>query len=272
LLFSARRSTLGTLGTLNTLGTSSMSYLTRKYLKYLINAGHKKGHGIHSPFLFRLITEVIENRGFYSAYPMLAAAEENVRSMVRMLDTETYQQLYDAKPGSDSSATKKLHLLTGKFDRLLFRLVNDFRPETISFNGSTFGVTLLALALADRRIQLRAQVENSHYRSFCLRLMEVYEVGNISLKGAAEVVASDFVVVQHPFNPEECSRILSQILSATSYQGVIVLCGIHSSAEMDAVWTKYKSVEKVQISLDVFEIGILICKEGLQKEDFVLRF
>lgn len=212
-----------------------MNIRTLKYIKYLIGAGHRKGHGIHSPFLFRLITEVIENRGFYSAYPLLTAAEENVRSTLRMLDGETYQQLYDAKPGSDSDSTKKQHLLPEKFNRLLFRLVNDCKPESLSFYGSTFGVTLLALALADRRIQLEAQVENSHYRSFCLRLMEVYEVGNISLKGSAEVLASDFVVVQHPLNPEDCRRILSQTLATPAYGGVVVLCGIHSSAEMEAV-------------------------------------
>jgi hypothetical protein len=249
-----------------------MNYRTRKYIKYLFNSGHRKGHGIHSPFLFRLITEVIENKGFYSAYPLLTAAEKNVRDMLRMLDAETYQQLYDVKPGLDSSSTKKLHMLPVKFNRLLFRLVNDFRPKTISFFGSTFGVTLLAIALADRRIQLKAQVENSHYRSFCMRLMEVYEIGNISLKGFTDVIAQDFVVVQHPLNPENCRSILSQILDKPSYHGVIVLCGIHSSAEMEAVWTKFKSVETVRISMDLFEIGILICKKGLQKEDFVLRF
>jgi hypothetical protein len=249
-----------------------MKYSTRKYIKYLFSAGHRKGHGIHSPFLFRLITEVIENNGFFSAYPLLKAAEENVRNMLKMLDAETYQQLYDAKPGSDSSTTKKLHLLPVKFNRLLFRLVNDFGPESVSFYGSTFGVTLLALALADRRVQLEAQVENSHYRSFCLRLMEVYEVGNISLRGSAEAVASDFVVVQHPFNTEECDQILSQILTTPFYQGVVILCGIHSSAEMEVIWARYKSAETVRISLDLFEIGILICQKGLQKEDFVLRF
>jgi hypothetical protein len=102
--------------------------------------------------------------------------------------------------------------------------------------------------------------------------MEVYEVGNISLRGSAEAVASDFVVVQHPFNTEECDQILSQILTTPFYQGVVILCGIHSSAEMEVIWARYKSAETVRISLDLFEIGILICQKGLQKEDFVLRF
>jgi hypothetical protein len=248
-----------------------MKYCTRKWIVYLFKARHRKGHGIHSPFLFRLITEVIENKGKFSVWPMLAAAEENVRNTLRMVDTASYQKLYETERSSDCNVIKKLHLLPGKFDRLIFRLVNEFQPRSLSFYGSTFGVTLMAMALADRRIRLVAQVENDHYRSFCRRLIEVYDVGNIDFAGVGNVAASDFVVVQNPLNPDECSRVLAQIV-AKSYNGLIILCGIHTSSEMEAVWKSYQKEPQVRISLDLFEIGIFICKKGLQKENFVLRF
>ncbi|MEK7718582.1 MAG: hypothetical protein AAB347_03060 [Bacteroidota bacterium] len=248
-----------------------MKYCTRKWIAYLFTARHREGHGIHSPFLFRLITEVIENKGNFSAWPMLAAAEENVRNTLRMVDNASYQKLYKTVKGSDCNVIKKLHLLPGKFDRLIFRLVNEFQPRSLSFYGSTFGVTLMAMALADRRTRLVAQVENDHYRSFCRRLIEVYDIGNIDLAGVGNVAASDFVVVQNPLNPDECSRVLAQIV-AQPYNGVIILCGIHTSAEMEAVWKRYQKEQQVRIFLDLFEIGIFICKKGLQKEDFVLRF
>lgn len=248
-----------------------MKYCTRKWIAYLFKARHRKGHGIHSPFLFRLITEVIENKGNFSAWPVLAAAEENVRNMLRMVDTDSYQKLYEMEKGSDCHDIKKLHLLPGRFDRLVFRLVNEFQPRSLSFYGSTFGVTLMAMALADRRTRLVAQVENDHYRSFCRQLIEVYNVENIDLSGAGNVVASDFVVVQNPLDPDDCSRALAQIV-AQPYDGVIILCGIHTSAGMEAVWKRFQKEPEVRISLDLFEIGIFICKKGLQKEDFVLKF
>lgn len=185
---------------------------------------------------------------------------------------ESYQHPCVAGIGFNSGFIKKLHQLPDRFDRLLFRLVNEFSPRTISFYGSTFGITLLALALADRRIKLEAQVENSHYRSFCRSLIEAYEVGNIDVTVAGDVAASDFVVVQNPLNPPDCIRILTQVLVGPEYRGVVVLCGIHISEEMEAVWEMCKRDQAVRISLDLFEIGILICKNGLQKEDFVLRF
>ena len=249
-----------------------MKYHLRKKISYLWKARHRHGHGIHSPFLFRLITEVMENNGHYSAYPLLKAADENVRNMLRILDMKSYHAGGMSEYGYNSREIKQMHLLPERFDRLLFRLVNDFRPEGIAFYGSTFGVTLLALALADKRVQLEAQVENDHYRSFCRRLAEVYEVGNIYITETASLVFPDFIVIQNPLNPDYCDRILSQILIDPAFHGVIVVCGTHASARMEDVWMKHKKDPLVRVALDLFEIGIFICRKGLQKEEFVVRF
>ena len=249
-----------------------MSYRFAKKISYLLKSRHRRGHGIHSPFLFRLITEVIENKGSFSAYPVLTSARENVGDMLRILDMNSFQKEDDSQERHRSIHFKRLHLLPDRFDRLLLRLVNEFRPQRISFYGSTFGVSVLALALADSRIRVQAQVENSHYRSFCRRLVEVYEIGNVDLMGAGKVVASDFVVVQYPLNPVDCGRIIGEILAVDNYEGVVVLCGIHFSPAMQEEWLRQCQSTVVRVSLDLFDIGILICMKGLQKEDFVLRF
>jgi hypothetical protein len=56
------------------------------------------------------------------------------------------------------------------------------------------------------------------------------------------------------------------------YNGVIVVCGIHTSAAMEDVWNRHKKDQVVRVALDLFEIGLLICRKGLQKEEFVVRF
>jgi hypothetical protein len=100
----------------------------------------------------------------------------------------------------------------------------------------------------------------------------VYEVENIRISETSTVDTSDFIVIQHPLDPAYCDRILSTILGHPGFEGVIILCGLYSSATMEAVWSAYKKNTIVSISLDLFEIGIFICRNGLQKEDFVLRF
>ena len=249
-----------------------MKYSSRQKITYFFKAKHRKGHGIHSPFLFRLITQVIENKGNFSAYPILKAADENVRGMLRILDMESYHGKNIAVTGFTQRDIQELHLLPERFDRMIFRLINDFGPGSLAFYGSTFGTTLIAMALADSRISLEAQVENDHYRSFCRQLAEVYEVENLHITKTGSVLNSDFVVIQQPMNPGFCDQIVGDILQNADFNGVVVLCAIHSSAEMEEVWLKHKKDKVVRIALDIFEIGLLICIRGLQKEDFVLRF
>jgi len=249
-----------------------MNYRFRSKIIYLFRARHRKGHGIHSPFLFRLITSVIENDGFFSAYKLLDAAEENVENMLSILDVDNREDCSAACNGNFVPLIPRLHALPRRFNKLLFRLVNDFGPQKISFHGNTFGVTLLALALADSRIKLEAQLANRQARSFCRRLVEVYEMNNIIVNEIDAETDSDFVVVQNPQDPKACHRILARILDQTELDAVVILCGIHTSKEMEAVWDSYRMMQQTRISLDLFEIGIYICKKGLQKEDFVVRF
>lgn len=247
-----------------------MNYYLKKRISYFFKARHSKGHGIHSPFLFRLITQVIGNIGNFSAYPLLKAADDNVKNMLEILDINSFSQ--KEWTGCCHSEFLRIHKFSSKYDRLLFRLVNDFRPKGIAFYGSTFGVTLMALALADNRKVVKAQVDNDHFRSFCRRLIEVYEVENIEIFETGKPMAADFVVVQNPLDPGSCDKILSDILKQSNYQGVVIFAGIHTSPALEAVWSSHKSNPAVRVALDLFEIGIFICKRELQKEEFVLRF
>jgi len=249
-----------------------MKFLTRQKIKYHFCSRHKGGHGIHSPFLFSLITRVIENKGKFSSYPLLKSAEENVRNMLRILDMKFYHSDNRAESGFSVEEFKKLHLLPARYDRLLFRLVNEFKPGEINYYGSTFGVTLVALSLADKRIRVNAMILNDHYFSFSRRLAEVYEINNVSLTGSGKVEVSDFMVIQNPLDPFNCEQLLSVIFAGDDYEGIVVLCGIHATPEIEAVWHRFQKEKSVRISLDLFEIGIFICRGGLQKEDFVLRF
>ena len=249
-----------------------MNYRIRSKISYLFHARHRKGHGIHSPFLFRLITNVIEDNGTYSAYPLLSAAEEHVRSMLKILDQEYWQEPAVLKIERRIPLNRHQHLLPPRFNRLLFRLVNEFSPQQISFFGNTFGVSLLALALADSRIPLVAVIPDYRYRSFCQRLVDEYNLTNIGVTEIGRVDSADFLVIQHPEDPVHCERILAKIVGQPDFCGVVVVCGIHASREMEAVWNSYKQIQSIRVSLDLFETGILICKKGLQKEEFVVRF
>jgi hypothetical protein len=214
----------------------------------------------------------MENDGFFSAYPKLAASEQHVRGMLSILNEESWQEPVATPNGIPVRMKRADHLLPTHFNRLLFRLVNEFSPGRISFFGNTFGVTLLALAVADSRIPVNAILPNHRFRSFCMRVVEEFGAPNVVVSERGSVTDADFLVVQLPEDAATCDLVLAQVIGNPSFAGVVVVGGIHTSRELEAVWSHFKEMDQVRIALDLFDIGIFICKKGLQKEEFVVRF
>ena len=103
------------------------------YLFYVLFARHKYGHGIHSPFIFTLIKEVLNDKNEYDAYKKVEKLKERLLLEERIIKI-TFQ-------GAGSKYTRqnfrKLNKITKgssiqeKYGRLLYRLVHYLKPEKI---------------------------------------------------------------------------------------------------------------------------------------------
>src|SRR5690349_12653314 len=106
--------------------------LSIKYLRYWLTASNGKGHGVHSPFVFQFITEVLNDNRQYYCYGTI----ERLRSQLKNDKTEF--TLEDLGAGSRIHATykrrvsdiAKTSLKSKKFSQLFFRIINFY------FSGS----------------------------------------------------------------------------------------------------------------------------------------
>src|SRR6185436_15977981 len=99
--------------------------LAFKYFRYYLTASNGKGHGMHSPFFFHFITQVLNDKKVYPAQQEI----ENLRS--NLLKNETRIEVADFGAGS-SIANKKQRTVSSiarhsaksaKLAAFLFRLV-----------------------------------------------------------------------------------------------------------------------------------------------------
>src|SRR5262245_12008803 len=75
--------------------------LALKYFNSLLTAANGKGHGIHSPFVFDFITNVLNDRTEYEDYDKV----EKLRK--RLLTDQTILTVEDHGAGSSSSQSKE---------------------------------------------------------------------------------------------------------------------------------------------------------------------
>src|SRR6202035_4411033 len=119
-----------------------------KWLQYVVGASNSKGHGIHSPFVYEFVTEVLNDRRSYYSYEKIEEVKKNLlqdeRSLpVKDFGTGSTQTSVSKKKISDVA---KKAVSTQKFGRLLFRLSNYYQAETIIEMGSSLGVSTAYLA------------------------------------------------------------------------------------------------------------------------------
>lgn len=90
------------------------SYLLLSKILFFIRSKSGVGHGIHSPFLYRLISLVLNNPCSFYSFKKL---EQSLPSKLR-----------------GARLQEEIH-----FRRILFRITNDLQPNTVAFIGSDPG-------------------------------------------------------------------------------------------------------------------------------------
>lgn len=257
-----------------------------KYLNYYFTAANGKGHGIHSPFVFDLVVNVLNDKTNYAAYKEV----ELQRSL--LLGNETIITVEDFGAGSNKGLTKQrvvqqiaaTSLKPKKYAQLLYRLVNYFQPQEILELGTSLGITTAYLAKAKPTAGVTtmegsvAIAEIAQQQFHELQLSNIHIVtGNFdeTLQTVIDkaVAPFNFVFVDGNHRKEPTLRYFQQLLAKADSNTVFVFDDIHWSREMEEAWEQLKQHASVTLTIDLFFIGLVFLrKEQKAKEHFVIRF
>ena len=259
--------------------------LAFKYLNYYFSASNGKGHGIHSPFVFEFITEVLNDKTVYAAYNEV----EELRW--QLVKNKSILNIDDFGAGSSVSKTNQRTIASiaknaaksKKFGQLLYRMVKFYQPQTILELGTSLGLTTSYLAKANmdsKVITLEGAKEiiavaKENFNNLRVQNVEIAEGDfNKTLPttiGQLSTVNLAFIDGNHRLQPT--IQYFETVLTKTNNFSILVLDDIHWSKEMEQAWKYCKDHSSVTLSIDLFFIGILIFrKEIKEKQHFSIRF
>jgi predicted O-methyltransferase YrrM len=263
----------------------SILQLIPKYTGYLLRARGRKGHGIHSPFVYAFVTRVL-----YAPVNKAAAAPiEQLRRDLRR-DT-TVIPVTDFGAGPAGGATRKRTVAQiartaakpAKYAGLLYRIAAFYRPRTVLELGTSLGLTTAYLAAAApdaavttlegspelaaiaarnfARLQLsRIRVVPGHFDHTLLSVLE-------------EMKQVDIAFVDGNHRQEPTIRYFELLLLHTHPDSILVFDDIHWSSEMEAAWSVIRNDPRVTCSIDLFFMGIVFFrKEFKEKLHFTIPF
>lgn len=257
--------------------------LGRKYLHYFLTASNGKGHGVHSPFVYELIRNVLMDK---EIYPIYTIAEQYRK---RLLNDETLIEVKDLGAGSRVHATKKrkicdiarTSLKSAKFGKLLFRLAKYYQYKNILEFGTSLGVTTTYLSGTDSRIitmegaDTVADQAAQHFNRLGNADIKIIR-GNFdhTLSAALNTMPSiDMAFIDGNHRYEPTITYVSQLLPHLHEYSCLILDDIHWSSEMEKAWEDVKKLPEATLTIDLFFIGLVFFRNDFyQKQHFSIRF
>ncbi|MDE3252631.1 MAG: class I SAM-dependent methyltransferase [Bacteroidota bacterium] len=256
-----------------------------RYLRYYLTASNGKGHGVHSPFVFSFITEVLnDDRNFYAFSDIEIQRESLLHDGNSILVDDYGAGSRVAKPNlrriKDIAASS---LKPKKFSQLLFRIVDHFAPDTILELGTSLGISTAYMASARISSKVITMEGAPAIAGKARDLFTRLGLQNITLVEGnfdhtlqptlSEAGKVDLVFIDGNHRYEPTLRYYREILPYLDEYAILIFDDIHWSREMEQAWDEIKKDPAVTLSIDLFFIGLVFFRKELTiKQHFTIRF
>ncbi|HCC70378.1 MAG TPA: SAM-dependent methyltransferase, partial [Bacteroidales bacterium] len=245
-----------------------------RLLKYFIVSRHRKGHGIHSPFVFELINNVFRSK--------IPSEVTNTISSLRkdLAGNKSIISVNDLGAGSayTSSSLRKVSDISSRssirnrYARVLYNIARQYDERNILELGTSVGISTMFIALGAPRSNI-ISIEG------CDNLAEIardnffkYNLGNIN------VITGDFdeqlqYIRKTGFNPsmvfidgnhrkEPVIRYFYTCKGLIAPDSVIIFDDINYSSGTNMAWNEIKRDPEVSVSIDIFQMGFVFFRGG----------
>ncbi|MCF6128968.1 class I SAM-dependent methyltransferase [Flavobacterium sp. AS60] len=266
-----------------------MNYLKKIYAKFVFPLwglggfywNSKNEHGVHSPFVFNLVTKCFYDKKNYPEYSSL----KNYRKSL----LENYETIEVTDFGAGSKVFKsntrpiaKIATTAGiteKRAEMLFRITNYFQPENILEIGTSLGLATSALSLGNPKGKIITLEGCPNTLIQCQYQLQKFNINNVECINTEfsnylknfQLIYFQLIYFDGNHSKTATLEYFELLLPTITNESVWIFDDIHWSTDMEEAWKIIQKHPEVTVTIDTFLWGIVFFRKEQPKEHFVIR-
>ena len=249
------------------------------YFKFLWRSTNQ--HGVHSPFVYKLVTECFYDKKRYPSYDLMNRSRKSLlrnTSTIEVKDFGAGSRIFRSSVRKIQDIAKTAGI-TKKRGQLLNRLTRYLNIRTALELGTSLGLGTTALAVSN-------QVKVTSIEG-CPNTAKVAQeqFNDLGLKNI-NILTGDFTKIlqpsqfQDPFDliyfdgnhqKQSTMEYFNLLLPFSNNNSVFIFDDIYWSREMTEAWEEIKAHPSVKVSIDTFYWGMVFFRKEQEKEHFTIR-
>lgn len=260
--------------------------IAKKYVDYYRHAENSRGHGIHSPFVFDFVLNVLNKR---SHHPAFGTIEKFRKALLRNKQVIEVKDFGAGSAGKINGKRRSISAIAShslkqpKYAKLLHRIAAHYHCENIIELGTSLGTTTAYLSTSSPTAHVTTLEGAPEIAAIATRFFKAHRFENIDLIEGdfSQTVTSianqhekiDLLFIDGNHREAPTVAYFDIFLKKAHNDSIFIFDDIHWSEEMETAWRKICDHPSVTMSIDLFFFGIVFFKkEFLVKQHFSLRY
>jgi predicted O-methyltransferase YrrM len=249
------------------------------FIRYFFRATNS--HGIHSPFVFEFYNKVFKDKSIYTDFSNIEAERKRLLANTSLIQRQDFGAGTKKNTAEKVSSLAKTSLKPKKWSQFLFRIIKFYNYETIIDLGTSFGITTAYLAKANANVQVYTFEGCTETLKIAETTFQNLDIPNIkTVKGNIDLSLEDtlknikkidlaFFDANH--RKEPTLRYFEICLKLKSENSCFIFDDIYWSNDMKTAWKAIINHSEVTLSIDLFYVGLVFFRKGIEKQHFVLK-
>ena len=251
-------------------------YQLKSYFNFIFSATNQ--HGVHSPFVYQLVTKCFYNRKNRPEYRKIGEYRKDLFQEVQKVEIQPNCSTFFKANTYKVSKLAKVYATSWKRSKFLTRLIDYLEFKSVLEIGTQMGVRTSCFA-SNKNCEIVTIDNCKETQKIAREKLEKHEFSNIEFcrqefiqeEISVDRKKIDCFFISNTRKKESTLHLFEEALKKIHNDSLVIMEGLHWSKEMNQAWEEIKVNKNVTVTIDTFYLGLVFFRKEQNKEHFKIR-